>query len=570
MAKVKTKVSKKVVKVQKDASDGGDFPFIYVLPLLGGAGAAGAAGGGGNGEVSSPTVTFSVARPEIVAPAPTPAPAPSPVPAPVPIDSKTLNFKYVDNAFVGNMPLPGKFQVITTVAVVDVNNDGYKDIVIHAFEKAIGDKVSANLGDVPTLNKISILINNKGMGFSDDTSKYVVGNPTLSGASRKVEVVDINNDGIQDIIFACNREDGRSGQQYEYNTGFMNVMLSTPNGYEIEQFGEEDWYHSAGYAILNGVTYVAGAGHLRGSPGRSELQGGYSYSAGDFVENVKFPFQLSPNNFIFFESANSTSTDRLIQTAAAPNWLGVEGWEIQNGEWVKVGQFDTPGTFIKNVTVKTYNGNVQDAQVYKLGDDYIIVGMGNSITESAKIDINNTNEYSIVMKLEAAVVNNFDPNTTTFIDNIKDVTPGDRLVFYTIKDGKLVDLKIEVADSTPSAINATTLNVIDINNDGYDDIVLSSFTKNGLPEVYLNDKDGSFTAVDIKVDRTLSFAIDGFSIIDDFNNDGIMDLVSMPGNGQYEVDSVTMSAFAYYTGVDNLSPIANPFQHTYDPVGSFG
>lgn len=467
--------------------------------------------------------------------------------APLPPSTLTNTVKFTQtlNSFQGNMPLPGKFQVISSAVAIDVNKDGYKDLVIHAWEKPIGSQAGANLGNAPTANKITILINKNGTSFVDETSTYLPGNASLSGASRKVEVVDINKDGVSDLIFACNREDGRSGQQHEYNTAYMNAMVSTPNGYVIKTFGVEDWYHSAGYAVLNGKTYVAGTGWLHGSPGKSLAQGGFEYINGNFVETLKFPFQLSPNNFIFFESPGSKNTDYLIQTAEAPNWLGVEGYQYTGGNWVKVGQIDTPGTFVKDVMVTTYNGVTQAAKIYSLGNEYIITGMGNSITESSKIDINHDGKYAIVMKVEAAVVNNFDMNTT-YVDQIKDVTPGDKLAFFTIENNKLVQLDIKI-DNKPG-VNATALNVIDYNRDGYDDIVLSGFSKNALPTVYLNNKNGSFSQAEISTNLAMNYDVDGFSIIDDFNNDGIVDMISLPGNGQYENNSMQMTAFAYFTG----------------------
>lgn len=474
-------------------------------------------------------------------------PATTNITTPVPFsNSANIKLTQVLNSFQGNMPLPRKFQVITTVAAADVNGDGYKDIIVHAWEKILSTNgVAPNLGNVPTPNKLSILINHKGKYFTEETSKYILGSSELSGASRKIEISDINRDGKPDLLFACNREDGRSGTPYENNTAYMNVLVSTPNGYIVKTFGAEDWYHSAGFATFNGITYAAGAGFLTGSPGRSTLQGGFSLTGEKLTETLKFPFQLSPNNFLFFESPNSKNTDYLIQTTAAPNWLGVEGWQYTGSSWIKVGKFDTPGTFVKDVTVKTYNGNVQDAQIYKLGSDYIITGMGNSITESSKIDIFNNGQYAVVMKVEAAVVTNFN-SSTTYLDQLTDFTPGDKLVFYTIQDGKLVNLNINI--SSKPGVNASILNVVDYNNDGYDDIVLSGFSKTALPDVYLNDKAGSFVLTELVVDYKLNYDIDGFSIIEDFNNDGIMDMVSMPGNGQHEINSTAMSLFAYYTG----------------------
>jgi hypothetical protein len=459
-----------------------------------------------------------------------------------------LKFTEVLNAFVGPMPLPGKFQIITCVTAFDINGDGYKDLVINAFEKVLSSGEAPNIGNAPTLNKISILINKDGKYFENKTDQYLTGTQSLSGAPRKIEVADLNNDGKLDILYACNREDGRSGQQTEYNTAFLDVMLSSPEGYIIKTFGKEDWYHSAGFAVVDGITYAAGAGFLHGTPGRADMQGGFEFKNEKLIENLKLPFQLSPNNFIFFESPNSKDTDLLIQTAQAPNVLGVEGWQYKNGQWSKVGQIDNPGTFVKDVTVKTYNGNVQDAQIYKLDDKYIITGMGNAITESSKIDINNDGNYTVVMKMECPVVNEFDPSSNKVIDQLTEITPGDKLVFLNIENGKLSYSNINIIGKPSFIVNANTLSVFDFNGDGYDDILLSPFTKNASLCVYVNNRDGSFNYIEINPNIDINYNIDGFSISEDFNNDGIADIISMPGNGQYEVDSFNMTAFHYYTG----------------------
>jgi hypothetical protein len=459
-----------------------------------------------------------------------------------------LKFTEVPNAFVGPMPLPGKFQIITCVTAFDINGDGYKDLVINAFEKVLSSGEAPNIGNAPTLNKISILINKDGKYFENKTDQYLTGTQSLSGAPRKIEVADLNNDGKLDILYACNREDGRSGQQTEYNTAFLDVMLSSPDGYIIKTFGKEDWYHSAGFAVVDGITYAAGAGFLHGTPGRADMQGGFEFKNEKLIENLKLPFQLSPNNFIFFESPNSKDTDLLIQTAQAPNVLGVEGWQYKNGQWSKVGQIDNPGTFVKDVIVKTYNGNVQDAQIYKLDDKYIITGMGNAITESSKIDINNDGNYTVVMKMECPVVNEFDPSSNKVIDQLTEITPGDKLVFLNIENGKLSYSNINIIGKPSFIVNANTLSVFDFNGDGYDDILLSPFTKNASLCVYVNNRDGSFNYIELTPNIDISYILDGFSISEDFNNDGIADIISMPGNGQYEVDSFNMTAFHYYTG----------------------
>ena len=63
MTKVKAKMIKKSIKVQKEDSEDNGSSLTYILPLLGLGGGAGAAAGGGGSDSTVPAVTFTIAPP---------------------------------------------------------------------------------------------------------------------------------------------------------------------------------------------------------------------------------------------------------------------------------------------------------------------------------------------------------------------------------------------------------------------------------------------------------------------------------------------------------------------------
>ena len=70
----------------------------------------------------------------------------------------------------------------------------------------------------------------------------------------------------------------------------------------------------------------------------------------------------------------------------------------------------------------------------------------------------------------------------------------------------------------------------DINNDGYDDLVLYPISNNGLPYVYLNDHNNNLVQVDQSLlpSNTVAQINNYSSLLFDYNNDGLQDLLVLP------------------------------------------
>ena len=105
--------------------------------------------------------------------------------------------------------------------------------------------------------------------------------------SRKSLDHDFNADGYQDIFFAINREDGRSGQPSETNNAFSAAILSVGNGqYEIKNLGIENWYHSIGIIPSDTGVEVWLGGYSQSSgqifkDATVQLASGFGYKLGD-------------------------------------------------------------------------------------------------------------------------------------------------------------------------------------------------------------------------------------------------------------------------------------------------
>ena len=103
--------------------------------------------------------------------------------------------------------------------------------------------------------------------------------------------------------------------------------------------------------------------------------------------------------------------------------------------------------------------------------------------------------------------------------------------FSPATGGTLVRNSLTIRNEITADVKANRMACLDVNGDGYDDIVLYISKNNQRPVIYLNDQKGDFDLV-----STGTYAVSpdygsqGLSnyIITDINNDGINDLIYFP------------------------------------------
>lgn len=492
---------------------------------------------GCGGEDSAPPPASS-------APSPTPTPSPS-GPYTGQLELGGMRFTRQPDAFVGELPF--LTTGATSHAVLDVNSDGFLDIVF-AFWSGLGpDEFGKNVGDRETPNKLAVFINQNGRQFVDKTDEYVSGGTDLGGATRKVEKVDLNGDGKLDLVFAVNREDGRSGDPVAFSSAQSAALISKDDGYEIIKFGDPDWNHNVVVGEKLGKPFVVTSGFV----GSVSSYYGFTFQNGGFVRSFQFPFQVSPNTARFISDGTSDDTNILIQTQSFPNLLGVEAWRLSGGAWSKVSQVDNPFQYVKDVNFTTYNGTDQSiVPVFKAGDDYIVGGGGFSITESRFIKLSNSSSPLFMAKMELPIIPNFNEATT---QNVRqdDLIGRNKIVFYEYDRGSLNFRNVPI-DGELQGLNFNFMSVMDINRDGFMDIIVLPYSIDGAPIIYLNVSGERFVRQGINVENFFKYHRDTATpIIADFDNDGIFDIVTVPANGNDIGKGKAMTDYLYYKGSRN-------------------
>lgn len=489
---------------------------------------------GCGGEDSAPPPVSS-------APSPTPSPSPS-GPYTGRLDLGSMRFTRQPNAFVGELPF--LTTATTSHAVLDVNADGFLDIVF-AFWSGLGpDEWGKNVGDRVTPNKLAIFINQGGRQFVDQTDTHLKGGADLGGATRKVEKVDLNGDGKFDLVFAVNREDGRSGDPVAFSSAQSAALISRDDGYQIFKFGDADWNHNVVVGKQLGKPFVVTSGFV----GSNSSYFGFTFQNGSFVRSFQFPFQVSPNTARFISDGASDDTNILIQTQSFPNLLGVEAWRLSGGTWSKVSQVDNPFQYVKDVNFTTYNGADQSiVPVFKAGNNYIIGGGGFSITESRFINLSNSDSPLFMAKMELPIIPNFNEATTRDVRQ-DDLVGRNKIVFYEYDRGSL-NFKSVPIDGELQELNFNFMSTIDIDRDGFTDIIVFPYSLDGAPIIYRNFSGEKFVRQNINSENFFRYHRDTATpIIADFDNDGIFDVVTVPANGNDIGKGRAMSDYLYYKG----------------------
>ena len=91
------------------------------------------------------------------------------------------------------------------VVPLDVNHDGLRDLVMHYWANAVGTNPPSN---VPCTNRLVILVQQANHTFLDQTASVLsplVPPVSLGACSAERKVVDVNEDGWPDIVYATSQ-----------------------------------------------------------------------------------------------------------------------------------------------------------------------------------------------------------------------------------------------------------------------------------------------------------------------------------------------------------------------------
>ena len=434
------------------------------------------------------------------------------------------------------------------VAPIDVDGDGKKELLM-----LITKGYSQSYSTLPARTKISILkyVNNK---FVEITNNVLTSQNSISGIPTEIKVIDINGDGIDDILISMSQDDGRDINKGGLLTAQMVAVLSKgKNSLSINSFGQPAFWETLNVGKdVKGDTFIIGGGALVLSPNSQ-----YQYLSNKFNTVNNFSLDFNASAFEFSSSKNTNSSDSLIAVSQF-NGFSLDGYSKDSTEkWLKIGSLQAPYPFVgKAQTFNEFNNSYGTDDVLKIDNDKYVLGngsFGNALSKSCVINVYPNDIPTTLFLMPEVVIKNYVPGN---IIKTSDLTIGNRLIGAKILNGNLINSNPIIDSQLTENINANQFECIDINRDGYQDIVLhqmSTGSVNTTPVIYLNNKDGTFKRSMYATNTIM--APDNYvnlesSVMGDFDGDGYLDIIIFPSspssNQNFE------GTMKFYKGLGNL------------------
>lgn len=418
--------------------------------------------------------------------------------------------------------LCGRKTNIQNAIVVDINKDGKMDLIFNLWclQDVMGVMTD---GDVP--NGLVALMQNSDGTFTDKTLE-VFGNdlPSIGGIGIDSVVEDFNGDGIKDIVFAVNREDGRlpSKEVMNHKASTIALMSDGRGGYKIEKVSEPIY----GYRITLKEN-SSGKKDIILMP--FETSSAYTYNNGwKKLSNFEW---VSNHSSTFFSSPNTgTGSTTAVVPSGHPR-TGVELWTGANNSWTKISEYKFPEPIL--VYQKGWNGSVGLVPMFTIdGKDYVAP----SISDTCELKrTRNGPSEALTIFSAGLLINGYVGQT---------LIEGDKTMMKQIHKIMLFDTNF---GTTISKVNITINNEVDtgqiwkvecpdINGDGLSDIAY--YQPQGgppsggdvtYPAILMNDGNGNYQRVSSK---WFPRPPNGTSYVyEDINGDGIKDLLYFPLTG---------------------------------------
>ena len=432
---------------------------------------------------------------------------------------------------------------------VDINLDSYNDLIVHYW---CGPKEFGVYIDTPVPDAVVAFKNNGDETFTIANSE-VFGQEVLSfgAASRKVVEADFNGDGYLDILYALNKEDGRA-QAGEAggasNESPQNILLSNGDGtYALADLGFSEWVHAVDAAQLPSGNFDAVISGFRSPDVRGFRYEGQAFQSVTDYSSPGGPvnrFGASTLKFLPEYTIGSGSTLAISDSGDCGIQVNLSSFSKASGEWLFSDKTDFNCRTIQNA-YENYTGAVGDLPLVTIdGQDYTGGGFGND--ESCTLELSPGDRPVAVVKYSAQ------PIPGNYVEGVVykqgELTVENKINIFEVSDSGLA-LKTGVIEGHDVSTLFTFGACRDINNDGYDDLVLlqnaggggeATNTRN-KPIIYLNDKENHLVKMDLEGipeipvgDNNFDYLIHGF--LADMNGDSIEDLVYYRASRSY-IDS---------------------------------
>ena len=260
------------------------------------------------------------------------------------------------------------------------------------------------------------------------------------------------------------------------------------------------------------------------------------------VKTASLP-AISPNTFEFVSIGGTVTTDYLVQTGIYPNLFSVDGYKLQtDGSWQYVNSISSPFPIVAQENFLTYSSDLATVPVADMNGTKVVLGGGFSITESCKIKLSPNAPTSVIMKMEIPTLSNYVAGQTI---KQQELVVGNKLIGVQIVNNRIQSLPLTITDEVIfDGLNGyINFECMDFDGDGYQDIIVYRIGKgkggnqqdltDASPLIYINQKDSTFRRISsglIPAMLPQHYTDELSTIIDDFNGDGVNDVILFPKN----------------------------------------
>jgi len=427
---------------------------------------------------------------------------------------------------------------VQNAIALDMNKDGRTDLMFNLWCGVVHG--SRYAGPVP--NSLVVFTQNEDGSWTDATAN-IFGSAVadIGGVGIRAVVSDLNADGYPDVVFAVNWEDGRSSiDDANSNQKARNaVVLSQGNGgYAIFNFGQIAW----NYGILLRDNEAGQQDVISVPFGPPEA---FRFSNG-MVSLPGYEWVSGSDTLFFRQSGGAT---KALAPAGHPK-IGLDLWIAVNGNWSRTDSSSLGQ--IRFVNWISWQRNRGTNRLLTMdGTTYI----SPSISSTCELRLYpSARPLGLVIFSGLLIDQQRYEQSGDFSNDIYDESGGYlnsvvKIIGYDTADNKLSRVALSIA-GIKTNVSDYRLACRDINNDGFEDILITDWRSNTKPIIYLNDRTGGFVAV---TDNQYPVAKQGYEVnmIADLDGDGIPDLLHWPIAGAPDFPNVRYQIFKGTRHIDS-------------------